>query len=74
MCANFQAKQATLIFLAQFAQKMDLQLEIQETNVGIRISIFEIQYVQIFRQNGKLWFFMAQIFLKMNFRVGISKM
>ena len=29
-------------------------LEIQETNVGIRISIFEIQCVQIFRQNGKL--------------------
>ena len=31
-----------------------LGFQIQETNVGIRISILEILYVPIFRQNGQL--------------------
>ena len=34
-----------------------LGFQIQETNVGIRISILEILYVPIFRQNGQLWDF-----------------
>ena len=57
MCANFQAKQTTLIFLAQICPKMDLWLEIQKTNVGIRISLLEIPCVAIFRQNEQLWLF-----------------
>ena len=36
---------------------MDLELEIQETNVGIGISIFEILCVPIFRQNRQIWLF-----------------
>ena len=54
MCANFQAKQTALTFLSQTCQKVDLGLEIQETNVGIGISIFEILCVPIFRQNGQI--------------------
>ena len=54
MCANFQSKLTTLNFLAQICQKMDLGLEIQKTNVGIRISIFEIPCMPIFRQNGQI--------------------
>ena len=41
MCANVQAKQATLTILAQICSKTNLGLEIQKTNVGIRISIFK---------------------------------
>ena len=33
---------------------MDLGLQIQKTNVGIRISILQIPFVQIFRQNRQL--------------------
>ena len=40
--ANFQAKQIALTFSEQISQKMDLGLEIQKTNVGIRIIILEI--------------------------------
>ena len=40
--ANFQAKQIALTFSDQISQKMDLGLEIQKTNVGIRIIILEI--------------------------------
>ena len=57
MCANFQLKQTTLTFLAQICPKRKLGFEIQKTNVGIRISIFEIPCVPIFRQNGQLWVF-----------------
>ena len=57
MCANFQLKQTTLIFLAQICPKRKLGFEIQKTNVRIRISIFEIPCVPIFRQNGQLWIF-----------------
>ena len=41
MCANFQAKQTTLTCLAQICPKMDFWLEIQKTNVGIRVSILD---------------------------------
>ena len=57
MCTNFQFKRTTLIFLAQICPKRKLGFEIQETNVGIRISILEIPCVPIFRQNGQLWIF-----------------
>ena len=51
MCANFQAKQTTLTFLAQICPKMDLGFEILKTDAGIRIWILEIPRVPIFRQN-----------------------
>ena len=57
MCVNFQLKRTTLTFLAQICPKRKLGFEIQKTNVGIRISIFEIPCVPIFRQNGQLWIF-----------------
>ena len=57
MCTNFQAKQIALTFLAQICPKMELGLEIQKINVGIKISILEILCVPIFRQNGQLWLF-----------------
>ena len=55
MCTNFQAKLTTLTFFAQICPKRKLGFEIQKTNGGIRISILEIPYVPIFRQNGQLW-------------------
>ena len=54
MCTNFQAKQTALTFLAQICPKMELGLEIQKTNIGIKISILEILCVPIFRQDGQL--------------------
>ena len=57
MCTNFQLKQTTLTFLVQICPKRKLGFEIQKTNVGIRISIFEISCVPIFRQNKQLWLF-----------------
>ena len=55
MCANFQAEQTTLTFLAPICPKMDFWLEIQKTNVEIRIIILEIPCVPLFRQNRQLW-------------------
>ena len=57
MCANFQAKGTTLIFLAQICPKTNLELEIQKANFGIRISILEVPWVPTFRQNGQIWLF-----------------
>ena len=54
MCANFQGKHTTLTFLAQICPRGNLELEIQKTNVGIRISILEIPRVPIFRKNEQL--------------------
>ena len=54
ICANFQLKLTNLTFLAQIYPKRKLGLEIQKTNVGIRISIFEIPCVPISRQNGQI--------------------
>ena len=51
VCANFQAKQTALTFLAQICPKMDLGLAIQKTIVRIRISILNIPYVSIVSQN-----------------------
>ena len=49
MCAKFQEKRKTLIFLTQICPKVDLELEIQKTDVRTRISILEIPYVSIFK-------------------------
>ena len=57
MCVNFQAKQTMLTFLTQICPKMDLNFEIEKTNIGIRISILEIPCVPIFRQKRQLWHF-----------------
>ena len=67
MCNNYQLKQTTLIFFAQICPKRKLGFEIQKTNVGIRISILEISCVLIFRQNGQLLSFWAQICPKIRF-------
>ena len=42
LCANFQAKQIALTFSDHISPKMELGLEIQKTNVEIRITILEI--------------------------------
>ena len=59
LCSNLQLKQRalTLTFSAQIWPKMDLRLEIQKTNVTIKISILEKPCVRIFRQNEQLWLF-----------------
>ena len=60
MCANLQAKWTTFNFLAQICSRMDLGLQTQKTNVGIRISILEILCLPIFKQNGQLWLFLPK--------------
>ena len=54
MCVSsiFQAKQMTSTFSAQICQKVDLGLEIQNADVGIRISILKTLFVPIFSKNG----------------------
>ena len=42
MCAYFQGKRTTLTFLVLVCPKMELRLEIQKTNVGIKIKFFKI--------------------------------
>ena len=59
--ADFQPKWTNLIFLAHICPHMDLGFKIQKTNCGTRISIVEIPWVPMFRENGKLWLFLAQI-------------
>ena len=51
LCASFQPNWTTLTFLVQIVPKMNLGLEIQKNNVGIRISIIKMPYVPIFRKN-----------------------
>ena len=72
MCANFQAKQTTLTFLAQICPKMYLGLETQKTNIGIRIRILEILCVQF---SGKTDNFdsLAQICPQMDLELEIQK-
>ena len=52
VCSIFQAKQTTSTFSAQICPKVDLGLEIQNTDVGITISILKILFVPIFIKNG----------------------
>ena len=47
---QFSDKTVNLTFLAQISPKMNLGLEIQKSNIGIKISNFEILYVSIFSQ------------------------
>ena len=54
VCASFQAKQTALTLSAQIRQKMDLELAIRKTIVGIRISILDIPCAPIFSQNEQL--------------------
>ena len=55
MCANFQSNWTTLNFLAQFCPKIDFGLEIEKSNVGIRIKILEKLCMPIFSQYKELW-------------------
>ena len=41
MCANIQENRTALAFLAQTCPKMDLGLETQKNNVGIRFTIIQ---------------------------------
>ena len=81
LCTNFQLKRTTLTFLAQIYPKRKLRFKIQKTNVGIRISIFEIPRVPFFTQNWQLWVFgpkfaqkwiLGSIFQKSKSGFGIS--
>ena len=74
MCASFQSKWTTLNFSAQICPKMDLELEIEKINVGIRISILEILTLcSNFQPKWTTLTFSAHIFPKMDFGIGISK-
>ena len=59
LCVAIFSQMGNFYFFAQICPKMDLGSEIQKTNViiRIRISIHEIPYVPIFRQNEKPWLF-----------------
>ena len=57
LCTNFQPNWITLTFLALICPKMDLGLDIQKTNFGIRIGIVKMSCVPIFRKNIQLWLF-----------------
>ena len=72
MSANFQTKRTTLTFSAQICPKWNLGLEIQKTNLGIRISILEVPYVCQF-SDKKNFDFLGPNLSKMDFGVGISK-
>ena len=52
---------------------MDLGLEIQKTNVGIRMSILEIPCAPIFRQNEQLWLFWPKFAQKIDLGLEIQK-
>ena len=68
MCSNFQAKQTAFTFSVQICTKMDLGLEIQKTNVEIRISIPDILCMPI-----SPLIFLAQICPKMDLGLEIEK-
>ena len=73
MCPNFQSKRTTLTFLAESCPKIDLGLEIQKNNVGVRISVLETPRVRIFRQKGISLTFLAQICPKIDLGLEIQK-
>ena len=49
LCANFQAKQLALTYSDQISPNMELRLQIEQINVGMRIIILTLLYVSIFR-------------------------
>ena len=54
---QFSVQTDNFDFFGPNLPKKKIKIEIQKTNVGIRISMFEIPCVPIFRQNGHLWLF-----------------
>ena len=54
--------------------QMDLSLEFQKTNVGIRISILEIAFFLIFKQNRQLWLFRSKFAQKWVLRSKFQKL
>ena len=73
ICANFQKKQKTFTLLAQICPKMNLELEIQKTNVGIRITILEVHCVCQFLDKMDNFDFFSSNFPKNEFRVRNSE-
>ena len=73
MCANFQIKQTTLTFLAQICQKMDFWLEIQKTNVEIRISISRYHVCQFVGKMDNSDFFGTKFAQKRIYGLQIQK-
>ena len=62
VCASFQAKQTAFTFSAQIGRNVDLELEIQKTIVGMRISILDITCVPMFSLNATTLNISAQSF------------
>ena len=71
---RLQAKWTIRFFRLKFARKMDLSLEFQKTNVGIRISILEIAFFLIFKQNRQLWLFRSKFAQKWVLRSKFQKL
>ena len=57
ICANFQAKNTILVFLAQICPKSNLRSEFWKSKPRIGISSSKITGAPIFRQNGLVWLF-----------------
>ena len=57
VCSHFLPKQRDLTFSPQIWSKTNLELEIQKTNVAIRISTLKIICMPVFRQKEQLWLF-----------------
>ena len=56
VCSDFLPKQRDLTFSPQIWSKTNLELEIQKTNVAIRISTLKIICMPVFRQKEQLYF------------------
>ena len=67
MCSNFETKRTTLTFLVQICPKKKFWVGNSENWCWKRISILEIPYAPIFRQNRQLWLF------GVGFRISTSK-
>ena len=63
----YRREQTTLNFSTQICPKMTWELEIQKSNVGVRIRILEILIALIFRQNRQLWLFQPKFAQKWNY-------
>ena len=73
MRTNFQAKQTSLTFLTQICPKMNFGLEIQKTNVLIRINVLQILILPIFKQKRQLCFFCPKFAQKFILRSEFQK-
>ena len=72
MCAKFQSKWTILNFSAQIYPKKDLELEIEKSNVRIRINIVETLCAN-FQPNWTTLTLFAQICPKMDLGLEIQK-